>query len=67
MVEPIDPEFESDPSDASGGSGSGLPALPDDDVDFAGEHDETSYADNVPGGPERAAEEETPRGHAGMD
>ncbi|HLL66834.1 MAG TPA: hypothetical protein VK453_14025 [Micromonosporaceae bacterium] len=44
-----------------------LPALPDDDVDFAGEHDETTFADNVPGGPERAAEEESPSGHAGMD
>lgn len=40
---------------------------PDDDFDFAGEHDETSFADNVPGGPERAVEPESPRGHAGMD
>jgi hypothetical protein len=35
--------------------------------DFAGEHDETDLADDPAGGPEHAEEEETPRGHAGMD
>lgn len=59
MVEPL----QSQPS----ADNQSLPALPDDDVDFAGEHDETTYADNVPGGLERADEEESPSGHAGMD
>ncbi|MGI5239395.1 hypothetical protein [Dactylosporangium sp. CA-139066] len=35
--------------------------------DFAGEHDETSIDEDEQGGPERVEEEETPRGHAGMD
>jgi hypothetical protein len=44
-----------------------LEALPDDNDDFAAEHDDTSFADNVRGGPERALEPESPRGRAGMD
>ena len=36
-----------------------------DNGDFAAEHDETTFAENVPGGPERAREPESPRGHAG--
>ena len=35
--------------------------------DFAGEHDSVTFADERRGGPERAPEEESPRGLAGMD
>lgn len=38
-----------------------------DAADFAGEHDDTSFADDPHGGPEHAEEEEAPAGHAGMD
>ena len=37
------------------------------DVDFASEHDETSFADEDEGGLEKAEEPESPEGHAGMD
>jgi hypothetical protein len=40
---------------------------PDPDVDFASEHDSTSYASELSGGPEGAREAESPRGRAGMD
>jgi hypothetical protein len=43
----------------------GLP--PEGDVDFAAEHDSTSYAGDLSGGPEGAREAESPHGHAGMD
>jgi len=45
----------------------GEPLPDEDDGDFAAEHDDTSYADNSPGGLERAREPESPHGHAGMD
>ncbi len=35
--------------------------------DFAAEHDSPTYADDLDGGPERAAEPESPRGLAGME
>jgi hypothetical protein len=37
------------------------------DDDFAAEHDSTSYADELRGGPEGAPEPESPHGRAGMD
>lgn len=40
-------------------------ASPDDD--FAAEHSDTTLADQVPGGPERAEEPESPDNRAGMD
>jgi hypothetical protein len=39
----------------------------DTDADFAGEHDDTTFADEEPGGPERAEEPESPRGRDGQD
>lgn len=36
-------------------------------ADLAAEHDQTSFADEVGGGPEHADEPESPTGHAGMD
>lgn len=42
-------------------------SLPDAAEDFADEHDSTSYANELSGGPEGAREAESPRGHAGMD
>lgn len=47
-----------------------IEALPDDepaDADFAGEHDDSTLADEVEGGPERSREPESPRGRSGMD
>ncbi|GAA3281564.1 hypothetical protein Dvina_32690 [Dactylosporangium vinaceum] len=45
-----------------------LEALPDDDFDdFAAEHEDTTLADQVEGGPEGSSEPESPRGRAGMD
>ena len=38
-----------------------------DDGDFAEEHRDTTFADEVPGGPEHAEEPESPEGRAGMD
>jgi len=38
-----------------------------DDADFAGEHDDSTLADQLEGGPEHAGEPESPRGRAGMD
>lgn len=35
--------------------------------DFAEEHASPTFADQLRGGPERAAEAESPRGYAGMD
>lgn len=35
--------------------------------DFAEEHTSATFADEIPGGPERAPEPESPRGLAGMD
>lgn len=35
--------------------------------DFANEHESTSYADDLRGGPEGAPEPESPTGRAGMD
>ena len=40
---------------------------PDPDADFATEHESTSYASELSGGPEGAREAESPRGRAGMD
>ena len=40
---------------------------PDEDPDFAAEHDSTTFADEMPGGPERAHDPDSPRGQAGMD
>lgn len=37
------------------------------DDDFAGEHDTTTVADQLDGGPEEAEEPESPEGRAGMD
>jgi hypothetical protein len=42
-------------------------SVPEPEVDFANEHDSTSYASDLSGGPEGAREAESPRGHAGMD
>jgi hypothetical protein len=36
-------------------------------ADFADEHDSTSFAAQLEGGPEEAAEPESPRGLSGMD
>ncbi|WP_432824629.1 hypothetical protein [Dactylosporangium sp. CA-092794] len=47
-----------------------LEALPDDepdDADFAAEHEDSTFADETRGGPERSEEPESPRGRAGMD
>lgn len=41
--------------------------VPDPDVDFANEHESTSFANDLSGGPEGAGEAESPRGHSGMD
>jgi hypothetical protein len=35
--------------------------------DFADEHTDTTFADHVPGGQERAEEPESPDGRAGME
>jgi Family of unknown function (DUF6158) len=46
----------------------GTEALGDpDDTDFAEEHASPTFADEPVGGPERVAEQESPRGLAGMD
>jgi hypothetical protein len=37
------------------------------DADFADEHTDTTFADQVPGGPERSEEPESPDGRAGME
>lgn len=42
-----------------------LPDVTDDD--FADEHNSTSVADDLEGGPEGATEPETPRGHGGLE
>ena len=42
-------------------------SVPEPEADFAEEHDSTSYAGDLSGGPEGAREAESPRGHAGMD
>jgi hypothetical protein len=42
-------------------------SVPEAEGDFAEEHDSTSYASELSGGPEGAREAESPRGHAGMD
>ncbi len=39
----------------------------DEQGDFAEEHDDESFADNVPDGPERARESDQPKGLAGLD
>jgi hypothetical protein len=41
--------------------------LPDTDPDFADEHNETTFADELDGGPEGAREPESPRGRGGME
>jgi len=45
----------------------GLTALPDADDDFADEHSEPPFADEQAGGPEAAAEDDSPRGLSGED
>lgn len=40
---------------------------PDTEADFASEHDSTSYAGDLSGGPEGVREAESPRGRGGMD
>lgn len=40
---------------------------PDDGADFADEHSDTSFADEMSGGPESARDPDSPTGHAGMD
>jgi hypothetical protein len=42
-------------------------SVPEPEGDFAEEHDSTSYASELSGGPEGAREAESPRGRAGMD
>jgi hypothetical protein len=42
-------------------------SLPDADPDFADEHTDTTFADELEGGPEGAREPESPRGLSGMD
>lgn len=47
-----------------------LEALPDDEpdgADFAEEHQDSTLAGEVAGGPEHAPEPESPDGRAGMD
>ena len=44
-----------------------IPALPDEDSDFASEHSSPTIADQMPGGPEGRPEHESPKGYAGMD
>ncbi|MFI5909746.1 hypothetical protein [Dactylosporangium sp. NPDC051541] len=47
-----------------------LEAFSDDDADsadFASEHEDSTLADEVEGGPEGSPEPESPRGRAGMD
>jgi hypothetical protein len=39
--------------------------VPDEDADFAEEHDDTTVADEMPGGPEGVAEPESPTGRGG--
>ncbi|WP_426514093.1 hypothetical protein ACPPVO_27810 [Dactylosporangium sp. McL0621] len=39
----------------------------DEGGDFAQEHDDSTLADEVEGGPEASEEPESPRGRAGMD
>jgi hypothetical protein len=43
------------------------PGDPGDPGDYADEHGDLTFADDVPGGPERAEEPESPAGHSGMD
>lgn len=38
---------------------------PDEDADFASEHESTTFADEMPGGPEGIKEPESPSGQAG--
>jgi len=44
-----------------------LPEPDDDQADFADEHDDTTFADEVPDGPEHARDSDSPRGRGGMD
>jgi hypothetical protein len=39
---------------------------PDDDVDFAEEHEDTTFADETADGPEHAREPDEPRGRDGL-
>lgn len=39
----------------------------ENDPDFAGEHDDSTFADDTAGGLEHAEEPESPDGRAGMD
>jgi hypothetical protein len=56
---PDDPTEAAEPEQAAG-----PPPLGDD---FADEHASATFADQMPGGPEGAAESESPEGYAGMD
>jgi hypothetical protein len=40
---------------------------PDEDPDFAAEHDDATFADEMPGGPEQARDPDSPEGQSGMD
>lgn len=60
-----------DPQDRPGGPAPFQTAadgsVPEPEPDFANEHDSTSYANDLSGGPEGARESESPVGHSGMD
>jgi hypothetical protein len=47
--------------------GPGQEQPPDEDADFVDEHSSPTHADQVPGGPERLPEPESPSGYTGMD
>ena len=42
-------------------------SVAESDDDFAAEHESTSFANDLRGGPEGAPEPESPTGHSGMD
>ena len=60
MTEPRQPLGQPTGVESEGG-------LVDRDPDFSNEHDDTSVAGDVPGGPERTAEPESPDSHGGQD
>ncbi|MFV2010499.1 MULTISPECIES: hypothetical protein [Micromonosporaceae] len=58
-------EHQNRPAAALGQTPDGQP--PEDDPDFAGEHDDTAVSHDIIEGTDRDREPETPRGWSGME
>ena len=53
--------------EADGGWQYAFRPSPNDNADFAPEHRSVTFSDQMPGGPERRPEDDSPRGLAGAD